>query len=285
MARARIGQSLERFEDFPLLTGRGRYADDLALVAGTLHAAILRSPHAHAEILAVDTARAMAMPGVACALTGEDARRWTRPFTAAVKSPVAHWCLATERVRYQGEPVAVVVAGDRYRAEDALEAIEVTYRPLPATLDPRAATGNHVVSDRRFRYGDPEAAFAAAAHRIAITTEYPRNGCTPIECFVVVAEHFPGEDAYEVTANFQGPFTLHPVMAQALGVPAAAQDTAGFGRQFWRQASRLLVYRADSDRRAQVRAAGQMGRGSARAPPCRELGDEPGDDTRSSGDR
>ena len=220
MARARIGQSLERFEDFPLLTGRGRYADDLAVVAGTLHAAILRSPHAHAEILAVDTARAMAMPGVACALTGEDARRWTRPFTAAVKSPVAHWCLATERVRYQGEPVAVVVAGDRYRAEDALEAIEVTYRPLPATLDPRAATGNHVVSDRRFRYGDPEAAFAAAAHRIAITTEYPRNGCTPIECFVVVAEHFPGEDAYEVTANFQGPFTLHPVMAQALGVPA-----------------------------------------------------------------
>ena len=197
MAGARIGQSLERVEDFSLLTGRGRYADDLPVAAGTLHAAILRSPHAHAEILAVDTARALAMPGVACILTGEDARRWTRPFIAAVKSPVEHWCLATGRVRYQGEPVAVVVAGDRYRAEDALEAIEVTYRPLPATLDPRAATGNHVVSDRRFRYGDPEAAFAAAAHRIAITTEYPRNGCTPIECFVVVAEHFPGEDAYE----------------------------------------------------------------------------------------
>ena len=76
MASARVGRSLKRFEDFPLLTGRGRYADDLAVAAGTLHAAILRSPHAHAEILAVDTARAVAMPGVACVVTGEDARRW-----------------------------------------------------------------------------------------------------------------------------------------------------------------------------------------------------------------
>jgi len=98
--------------------------------------------------------------------------------------------------------------------------IDVTYRPLPATLDPRTAAGCDVVSDRHFRYGDPEAAFAAAPHRIAITTEYPRNGCTPIECFVVMAEHLPGDGAYEVIANFQGPFALHPVMALALGVPA-----------------------------------------------------------------
>ena len=219
MAGELIGQSLERFEDFAFLTGRGRYGDDLPVVAGTLHAAVVRSPHAHAEILAIDTARALAMPGVACVVTGEDVRHLTRPFIAAVKSPVEHWCLAVERVRYQGEPVAVVVACDRYRAEDALEMIEITYRPLAAILDPRDA-GRDVVSDRHFRYGDPEAAFAAAAHRIGITTEYPRNGCTPIECFVVVAEHLPAEDAYEVTANFQGPFALHPVMALALGVPA-----------------------------------------------------------------
>ena len=220
MTRARIGQSLERFEDVTLLTGRGRFADDLP-VAGTLHAAILRSPHARAEILAIDTARALAMPGVNCVVTAEDARRWSRPFIAAVKSPIEHWCLATEGVRYQGEPVAVVVAGDRYRAEDALEMIDVTYRPLFAVLDPRAAAGHDVVSDRHFRYGNPEAAFASAPKRIAITTEYPRNGCTPIECFVVVAEHLAGEHAYEVTANFQGPLALHPVMALALGVPAS----------------------------------------------------------------
>jgi 2-furoyl-CoA dehydrogenase large subunit len=220
MAGAGIGQSLERVEDFSLLTGRGRYADDLPVAAGTLHAAILRSPHAHAEILAIDTARALAMPGVACVLSGEDARRWTRPFIAPVKSPVEHWCLATGRVRYQGEPVVVVVAGNRYLAEDALEAVDVTYRLLPATIDPRASAAHYVVSDRHFRYGDPEGAFTAAVHRIAITTQYPRNGCTPIECFVVLAEHLPGEDSYEVTANFQGPFALHPVMARALGVPA-----------------------------------------------------------------
>ena len=220
MASTRIGRSLDRFEDFPLLTGRGRYAGDLPVAAGTLHAAVLRSPHAHAEILAIDASRALAMPGVECVVTGEDARRWTRPFTAAVRSPIEHWCLATGRVRYQGEPVAVVVAGDRYRAEDALEAVEVTYRPLPATVDPRAAAVHDVVSDRRFRYGEPEAAFAAAAHRIAITTRYPRNACTPVECFVVVAEYLRGGNAYEVTANFQGPLALHPVMARALGVPA-----------------------------------------------------------------
>ena len=163
MAVELIGQSLERFEDFALLTGRGRYADDLPVATGTLHAAILRSPHAHAEILAIDTARALAMPGVNCLVTGEDARRWTRPFIAAVKSPIEHWCLAVERVRYQGEPVAVVVAGDRYRAEDALETIEVAYRRLPATVDPHSAAERDVVSDRHFRYGDPEAVFAAAA--------------------------------------------------------------------------------------------------------------------------
>src|SRR6516164_7959568 len=152
MAVELIGQSLDRFEDFALLTGRGRYADDLPAAAGTLHAAILRSPHAHAEILAIDTAKALAMPGVNCVVTGEDARRWTRPFIAAVKSPIEHWCLATERVRYQGEPVAIVVAGDRYRAEDALEAIDVTYRPLAAVLDPHSAAERDVVSDRHFRY-------------------------------------------------------------------------------------------------------------------------------------
>jgi 2-furoyl-CoA dehydrogenase large subunit len=225
MAGELIGQSLERFEDFALLTGRGRYADDLPVPTGTLHAAILRSPHARAEILAIDTARALAMPGVACIVTGDDARRWTRPFIAAVKSPIEHWCLAIERVRYQGEPIAVVVAGDRYRAEDALERIDVTYRLLPPTVDPRAAAGDNIVSDRRFHYGDPEAALAAAANRIAITTEYPRNGCPPLECFVVVAEHLAGEGAYEVTANFQGPFSLHPVHgARALcaGEQAAA---------------------------------------------------------------
>jgi 2-furoyl-CoA dehydrogenase large subunit len=93
-----------------LLIGRARFADDLPTPRGTLHAAVLRSPHGHAEILSIDLARALAMPGIECIVTGEDAQRWTRPFTAAVTSPIEYWCLATDRIRYAGEPVAVVLA-------------------------------------------------------------------------------------------------------------------------------------------------------------------------------
>src|SRR5438874_3554919 len=231
MSSPSTGQPLKRVEDADLLRGRGRFGDDLPVPRGTLHAAILRSLHPHAELVAIDAAAALAMPGVACVVTGEDARRWTRPFAVAVKTAMQHWCLAVDRVRYVGEPVAVVLAQHRDLAEDALEQIAVEYRPLPAIVDPEAAAmpeapllhpavGSNTVSDRSFRYADPEAAFAAAAHHIAITTRYPRNAGTPLETFVVLAEHLPGEDAYEVTANFQGPLAMHPVMALALGVPA-----------------------------------------------------------------
>jgi len=148
----------------------------------------------------------------------------------APKTAMEQWCLAIDRVRYVGEPVAVVLARNRDTAEDALEQIAVEYRPLPPIVDPEAAAwpdapllhpavGSNVISERAFRYGDPETAFAEAEHRISITTNYPRNSATPIECFVVIAEYFPGEEAYEVVANFQGPFAMHPVMAMALGVP------------------------------------------------------------------
>ena len=227
---SRPEQQPTRVEDADLLRGRGRFADDLPEPRGVLHTAILRSPHGHAELVSIDASAALAMPGVACVVTGEDARRWTKPFAVAVKTPMQHWCLAVDRVRYVGEPVAIVLAQDRHLAEDALERIAVEYRPLPAILDPEAAAladatllhpavGSNIVSDRSFRYGDPAAAFSVAAHRITITTRYPRNAGTPLETFVVIAEHLPGEDAYEVAANFQGPLAMHPVMALALGVP------------------------------------------------------------------
>ncbi len=133
-------------------------------------------------------------------------------------------------MRYVGEPVAVVVAADRYLAEDALDLIEVDYAPLPAVVDPLAALdpsqpvlheglGGNLASERRFRYGDPERMLAEAAHRVAVTVHYPRNSCTPIETYGVVAEYDPAEDAYDVLANFMGPFSLHSVMARALKVP------------------------------------------------------------------
>ena len=129
-----LGQPIERLEDAALLTGRGRFGDDLGVTPGTLHAAVLRSPHAHAELIAIDAAAALAMPGVRAVLTGEDVKRWSQPFVVGVKQPMQHWALAVDRVRYAGEPVAVVVAQDRYLAEDALDAIRVDYRALPAEI-------------------------------------------------------------------------------------------------------------------------------------------------------
>lgn len=224
-----VGRAVERLEDAALLSGRGRYGDDLPLKPGTLHAAVLRSPHAHAVVRGIDSARAEQLPGVRAVLTGADVQRWSQPFVVGVKSPMEHWCLAIDRVRYVGEPVAVVVAEDRYLAEDALDLIRVDYETLPAVVEIAAAArddapvlhpvvGSNVVSDRQFCYGDPDAAFAAAAHRIAITVHYPRNSCTPIEGAVVIAEHLPGDEGYEVSSNFMGPFSLHAVMAMALKV-------------------------------------------------------------------
>src|SRR5262245_20544903 len=120
-----LGQSIERVEDSALLTGRGRFIDDLAVRAGTLHAAILRSPHAHALIRSIDTKAARAATGVAAVLTGAEVTALSTSPAAVIKAPMQCWPIAIDRVRYCGEPVAVVVAPDRYLAEDALELIDV----------------------------------------------------------------------------------------------------------------------------------------------------------------
>lgn len=229
-APSHLGRSQPRVEDRALLTGRGRYGDDAPVRPDTLHAAVLRSPHAHARLLGVRADKALAHPGVRAVLTREDVQRWSRPFIVGVKQPMALWALAVDKVRYVGEPVAVVVADSRYRAEDALELIEAEYDALAPVPDIRAAiaddapvlheeVGSNVVSDRSFRYGDPESAFAQAPHRIEITVDYPRNSCTPIECAVVIAEFLSEQDGYDVQSNFMGPFSLHTVMAMALKVP------------------------------------------------------------------
>jgi 2-furoyl-CoA dehydrogenase large subunit len=225
-----VGQSIERVEDAALLTGRGRYIDDIAVPAGTLHAAVLRSPHPHALIRAIDVGAARAAKGVAAVITAAEVTALGAPLLAGVKANIQCWPIAVERVRYVGEPVAVVVAADRYLAEDALELIEVDYEPLPVTLRPADALqpdsavlhdglGSNIASDRSFRYGDSEAAFAAAPHRVAVKVNYPRNSCTPIETYGLVADYDAGEDSYDVLATFQGPFSIHAVLARALKVP------------------------------------------------------------------
>jgi 2-furoyl-CoA dehydrogenase large subunit len=225
-----IGRSMERVEDAALLSGNGRFIDDLGVRPGTLYAAILRSPHAHADILSIDTMAAKAASGVAAVLVGADVKALTASLVVGVKAPVECWPIAMDRVRYVGEPVAVVVASDRYKAEDALDLIDVRYAPRPSVIDPLAAITpgaplvhdgfpNNVASDRHFSYGDPEGAFASAAHRIAIDINYPRNSCTPIETYGVIAEYNVNDGAYDILANFQGPFSIHAVISRALKLP------------------------------------------------------------------
>ena len=108
-----LGSSTLRKEDAALLSGRGRYADDLPVPNGTLHAHVVRSPHAHAEIVAIDTSAALALPGVWAVITGDDVKKLSDPFLIALKAPVHQWSLAIERVRYVGEAVALVVAESR----------------------------------------------------------------------------------------------------------------------------------------------------------------------------
>ncbi|SFQ68266.1 2-furoyl-CoA dehydrogenase large subunit [Roseivivax halotolerans] len=225
-----LGQSALRVEDPALLSGRGRYIDDLPVAAGTLALAFVRSPHGHAAIRSVDTAEAAQATGVVAVITGEDVAARTRSMTVGVKADVECWPMAVDRVRYVGEPVAMIVATDRYLAEDAADLVVVDYAMLDAVVEPVAALaadapvlhtslGSNLINERRFRYGDPEAEFDAAPHRIGIDVTYPRSACTPIETYGVIASYEPGEDAYDVTSNFQGPFSIHAVVARSLNVP------------------------------------------------------------------
>jgi CO/xanthine dehydrogenase Mo-binding subunit len=128
-----VGAAVTRVEDAALLTGRGRFLDDFEPIPGALHAAIVRSPHAHARIRDFDARRALQTPGVH-AVVGPDDIAGLRPFALSVKAPMPYRPGATDRVRYVGEPVAVVVANSRHVAEDAAERVEVDYEPTPAVV-------------------------------------------------------------------------------------------------------------------------------------------------------
>src|SRR5437763_1525267 len=140
--RPYVGRPLKRVEDPRLIKGAGTFVDDVRL-PGLLQAAILRSPHAHARILSIDTAAARALPGVVAVLTGKDVNDHcgTVPCAAAIpdlKAP-RHTVLAGDRVYFVGHPVAVAIAADPYVARDALELIDVEYEPLPVVVNPEQA--------------------------------------------------------------------------------------------------------------------------------------------------
>ena len=225
-----VGKSVPRREDGALLTGRARFIDDLEPVAGLRHAAILRSPHPHARIRSIDTSAAEKLPGVYGVVTGAQIAQVAGIIPSVVRSKMRFQVCATTKARYHGEPVAVVVAVDRYVAEDALELIEVDYEPLPgvAHLDDAIApgapllfeeAGTNIAQERDFKYGDPDGAFARADRTFRFDYRFPRSIATPMETYGVIAQFEPHPDRYTIWSNFQGPFVLQPLMAGALNVP------------------------------------------------------------------
>jgi 2-furoyl-CoA dehydrogenase large subunit len=219
-----------RVEDDALLRGQGWFIDDLDPLPNSGWAAVVRSPFAHARIGAIDVSAALALPGVVGVITGADVAAHSRPFASAVGPGIIHYAAAVDVARYVGEPVCVVVARDRYLAEDAAERVLVDYEPLPVAASVEAAlaegapllhpaVGSNVVSDRAFRYGDPDTAFAQAVLVVRERFRHPRSAATPVECYGVIAHWQAG--GVTAWANFQGPFTLHGVAAAALGIPGA----------------------------------------------------------------
>ena len=214
-----------RREDARLVTGQGRYSADWNL-PGQLHACFLRSDRAHAEIVSLDVRRSLAYPGVAAVLTGRDTTqagfktapamvKWPGRGGAAIKVP-HRAVLAVERVRFVGQEIALVVARSALAAQDAVEAIEVEYRDLPAVVEAEAALAGgapqlhadipgNVSFD--YEYGDEARAsdaFARAAHVTRLTLDCTRLVGNPMEPKACVAAYDAAADTYDLYSPTQG---------------------------------------------------------------------------------
>ena len=217
-----VGRALPRLEDEALLRGEGRFVDDLDPVPNVRHAAILRSLVPHARIRGLDASAALELPGVVGVLTGADVAAMSRPFPAGIDSGIEYLAAAHEVTRYAGEPLAVVVADDRYVAEDAVELIQVDYEPQEPVLDvEHAVESDACVHDRSFAYGDVDAALSRAELVVRERFRFPRWSCTPVECYGVICDWDEASGTLTAWSNFQGPFTLHSVAAAALRLPGS----------------------------------------------------------------
>jgi CO/xanthine dehydrogenase Mo-binding subunit len=227
-----IGQNMKRVEDPRLLTGQGHYIDDIDL-PNLLHAAVLRSPRAHARIKSIDTRAAAAIPGVVKVLTGADIAATTGALPCFANPTVEQRCVAVDRVRHVGEAVAVAVAESRYLAEDALELVVVEYEDLPIVVDPEQAihsTGDAVLHpgrgpsniaiQRHFIFGNVAQDFASAARIIKRRLRWPRSGAQPLETVGAIAAYDSGSGKFTVHANTSMYNYVGWTMALSLGVPA-----------------------------------------------------------------
>ncbi len=221
-----------RKEDARFIRGKGQFVDDIAL-PGMLHGAILRSPLAHARITSIDVASALAHPKVEAVITGEmlagRGLAWMPTLSADVQA-----VLATDKVRYQGQEVAFVVARDRYSARDALELISVEYEPLPPVidafraLDPGAPVirddlpgkaDNHIFDWEAGDAAATDAAFAAADVVVTQDMLYPRSHPAPLETCGVVADLDPISGKLTMWATSQAPHAHRTLYSLVAGIP------------------------------------------------------------------
>jgi carbon-monoxide dehydrogenase large subunit len=231
-----IGQPVHRKEDPRLLRGEGRYADDVDL-PGQACARVVRSPHAHGRLRGIDVAAAMAVPGVLAVYTAADFARagygaivCKLPLKNVDGSPLfapPRPIFATDRVRYVGEPIAMVVAENAHAAQDAAELVELDVEPLPAVVDPEAALAadapcvheghGNVCLD--WRFGDHEAAaraFADAAHVARVRVVSNRVVVAAMEPRAALGAYEPEQDRFTLHVGCQGVFGLRRALAEDL---------------------------------------------------------------------
>ena len=226
-----VGASLPRKEEDRLLRGRGKFADDIKL-REMLYLRFVRSPYAHARIVRVDTSAAEALPGVICAITGKEIAGQTQPFIEIgpeQAQKIRDFPMAVDKARYQGEPVAAVVAESPALADDAAELVEVEYDPLEPVVDAEQALADHsILHDDAgtnkvwngvWEFGDVEKAFKEAASVVEIDRmHFHRFSSTPLENNVVIGEWNPKDDRIYYWCNNSFPSFAIQFLAAHLGV-------------------------------------------------------------------
>ena len=230
-----FGSSVKRVEDPVLLKGEGQFTDDIH-IPGALYSVMLRSPFAHARIKSIDTSEALAMEGVHLVLINTDLESeystTQLPLMVPnplISKPLTPYILAKEAVRYVGEPIALVVADDRYIAEDALERVFVDFEPLPVAADFRdaakedAPTAHEEIDDNTCAeftqaFGDTESVFANAPHVFKDTFFQHRGAAHPLETRAMMAHYDPVADHMTFYAASQSPHRVREIYAKLRGI-------------------------------------------------------------------
>jgi aerobic carbon-monoxide dehydrogenase large subunit len=245
-----VGSEVKRLEDPRLLRGQAQYVDDLQL-AGLAHGYVLRSPHAHARILRLDTAEAETLAGIYAVVTARDLQGAMKPKPLILAPPNTtnppRLVLAGDRVRFVGDPVAFVVAADRATARDAADLVQVEYEPLPPVVDPEAAlqpgapqlyaeAPGNVVYEHAWSTGDVAAAFARAHRVVRGRFLNQRLAALPLEPRGCVAQWQAG--ALTFWTSTQGAHKTKSLLAETFGIPEqlirviAPEVGGGFGVKF-----------------------------------------------------